>query len=249
MITIVVMVFLIGRGGSAERSTLSLASTDTGTAAAAEPERDPTPHFARYDDLILHLPVDPNELTAVAFHQASGELALHMTSLAPDADMELAAELKAVPPVQGTFLTDPDADDSDTTWQGCVLRLWRSGRTGMPDTAVDCGADPGTAVWSPVTGTVVRVKAYQLYDKYDDYEIHIRPDGSDDIDVVLIHVDDLRVAEGDRVKAGVTRIASVRMMSDRLNLQLGGYTANGGDHVHMQLNAIEDGTLSGTDGS
>ena len=67
---------------------------------------------------------------------------------------------------------------------------------------------------------------------------------------MLIHVDDVRVTQGDRVVAGVTRIAAVRKMSDRVNLQLGGYTTNGGDHVHMQLNAVEDDvTFSGADGS
>ena len=101
-------------------------------------------------------------------------------------------------------------------------------------------ADPGTAVWSPVTGVVVQVRPYRLYDRHDDFEIHIRPDGWSDVDVVLIHVEDVAVEAGGRVFAGATRIASVRKMSDKMEMQLAGYTSNGGDHVHLQLNLIED---------
>jgi murein DD-endopeptidase MepM/ murein hydrolase activator NlpD len=201
--------------------------------SAPIPEREPTPFFASYRSLQLRLPIDPDDLTALAFHQASGAAALSMTALVPDADMTLAAELKAVPPITTA------ADLPSSIWTGSCLRLWRSNRTGEPNTAADLGADPGTAVWSPVTGTVVEVKAYQLYGRHDDVEIHIRPDGWDDVDVVLIHVTDPVVETGDRVLAGATRLASVRKMSDKINMQLGGYTANGGDHVHVQLNKVE----------
>ncbi len=202
-------------------------------AVTMEPERDPTPCFAEEGSTRLHLAVDPTQLTALAFHQASGEAALPLTSLVPDADMALANELKAVPPL------DPNTEATDASvWNGLCLRLWRSNRTGLPDTAVDAGATPGTPVWSPVTGEVVQVRPYLLYDKYEDFEIHIRPEGRDDIDVVLIHVQDVKVEAGDTVKGGVTRLASVRQMSDKIDIQLAGYTANGGDHVHVQLNSV-----------
>jgi hypothetical protein len=175
------------------------------------------------------LAIDPAQLTALGFHQASGSAALHLTSLVPDADMTLANQLKAVPPVALEGV-------AEGVWEGTCLRLWRSNRGGMPDTAVDMGAEPGTAIWSPVSGEVVGVRPYMLYDKFEDYEIHIRPDGREDVDVVLIHVQDVVVEPGDKVKAGVTRLASVRKMSDKIDIQLGGYTANGGDHVHVQLN-------------
>lgn len=213
-------------------------SAPTVTANAAplaepEPERDPTALLAVEGETQLHLAVDPTQLTAVAFHQASGDHALAMTSLVPDADMTLAAQLKAVPPVP------EDAVFDDGVWRGLVLRLWRSGRGGEPNTAVDMGGDPGTPVWSPVTGTVVDVKPYLLYDAHEDFEIHIKPEGRDDVDVVLIHVTDVCVAPGDRVKGGVTQLATIRRMSDKIEIQLGGYTTNGGDHVHVQLNRIE----------
>lgn len=213
-------------------------------ATETAPERYPTPVFAEQQSTRLHLAIDAAQLTAVAFHQAAGDSALHLSSLVPDADMALAAELKAVPPVT------PQEGTDQGLWEGVCLRLWRSGRGGEPDTAVDMGADPGTPVWSPVTGVVVEVRPYLLYDKHEDYEIHIRPEGRDDVDVVLIHVTDVAVKAGDRVKGGVTQLAAVRRMSDKIDIQLGGYTTNGGDHVHVQLNRIAvGGALTATDGS
>jgi len=206
------------------------------TSEQAEPEREPTPLIAEEGGTRIHLAIDPNELTAVAFHQASGDYALHMTSLVPDADMVAAAELKTVPAVPENAVFD------DGVWHGCVLRLWRSNRRGEPDTALDMGAAPGTTVWAPVSGTVIEVRPYLLYEKYEDFEIHIRPEGRDDVDAVLIHVQDVMVRAGDTVTGGVTRIGAVRQMSDKMEIQLGGYTGGGGDHTHFQLNRYPAGS-------
>lgn len=223
--------------GGAEPGTQAEEAGSSSTMQAAvaeekerEPEREPTLLLAREGETDIRLAIDAEQLTAVAFHQASGEYALSMTSLAPDADMALAAELKSTPPL------DPATTVAEGVWPGLVLRLWRSGRGGMPDSALDMGADPGTPVYSPITGTVVAVTPYLLYQQHEDVEIHIRPKGRDDVDAVLIHVQDVQVEVGDRVKAGVTQLATVRKMSDRISSQLAGYTTNGGDHVHFQMN-------------
>ena len=205
-----------------------------GATSSTNAERDPTSLFASCSGLDLRLPVDPASITALAFHQASyGTNALHMTSLVPDADMALAEDRKEVQPASNA------ADLPDTVWAGTCLRLWRTNGTGLPDTAVDVGADPGTPVYAPVTGTVLKVKPYKLYDQFDDFQIHIQPDGRTDVVAVLIHVDDVSVAAGERVKAGVTRIAAVRKLSHKISdMQITGYTTNGGDHTHLQLNRV-----------
>lgn len=220
--------------GAGTDSTAASASTGT-----VEPQRDPTPLAATYESLEIRLPVDPSDITMVAFHQASGGAAVNLASQLAQVDAEALGEAIS------------SGETTSGVWAGTCIELWRSGRTGQPNTAIDVGTDPGTTVYSPVTGVVVSVIAYKLYDKYDDYEIHIRPDGYDTVEVVLIHVDDVVVAAGDTVTAGVTHIASVRKMSDKLELQLGGYTTNGGDHVHVQLNSVEaTGAGTGTgDGS
>lgn len=131
---------------------------------------------------------------------------------------------------------------------GSVVRMWRS-RPGKPDSAADVGAPPGSNVLAPVSGQVIKIKSYKLYGKYDDYEIHIRPDGRDDIDCVMIHVTDLSVTVGARVKAGVTRVATVRKLSNVIHDQLGDYATGSGDHVHLQFNNALDPRYKGLEGA
>ena len=213
-------------------------------ASVAEPDRDPTPRFAGVGSIDLYLPIDPLAITALAFHQASGDRAQSMTALVPDVPDPAAVDPEALAAQMA------EAADSGDVWGGVCLRLWRSGRGGEPDTAADVGAAPGTDVFSPVTGTIIEVRPYLLYEKHDDIEIHIRPDGAEDLDVVLIHVTDASVAVGDRVVGGVTRIAAVRQMSGLIELQLAGYTGDGGYHVHMQVNrAAQPGESDAPGGS
>lgn len=205
---------------------------------------DPTPFFANYRSLHLYLPVQVQSLTEIGFHQASGTKALHMESLLPDANMNVVAQNHSSGRVEPTATVGP------AVLTGSVLRMWRSNRRGAPDTAVDIGALPGTLVYAPVTGTVVQVRAYKLYDKYDDYEIHIQPNGWPEVDVVLIHVDNPTIKAGDRVIGGITNIAEVRKLSDRVTPQISAYTKDAGDHVHMQLNKLDvPGKLEKVDGS
>lgn len=206
----------------------------------------PTPFFATYRSLYLYLPIPADKLTELAFHQASGDQVLHMESLLPDANMTKAFNNK------GTG-RDPQPASPDGTPQkltGSVLRMWRSNRSGQPDTAADIGAAAGTPVCAPVTGEVIKVKPYKLYDKYDDYEIHIQPTGWPEIDLVLIHVDKVTVAEGDHVVGGVTPIATVRRLANRVTPQISAYMKSDGDHVHLQLNKMEvPGKLDAVGGS
>jgi len=193
---------------------------------------DPTPFFGSYRSLHLYLPVTVDSLTEIAFHQASGKTALHIDSLLPDANMNVVAQN------HGSGRTVPTQTVEPAVLTGSVLRMWRSNRRGAPDTAADIGALPGTLVYAPVTGTVLQVRPYKLYEKYDDYEIHIQPNGWKDVDVVIIHVDSPSVKAGDRVVGGITRIAIVRKLSDRVTPQIAAYTKDRGDHVHLQLNQV-----------
>lgn len=197
----------------------------------------PTPLFASYRSLRLRLLVRPEDMTRIAYHQASGSTALAITSLLPDAEAAPAQRTAEAPATDAAEVYSAEQDDA-TVLRGNVLRLWRSGRHGFPDTAADIGADPGTPVYAPVSGKIIAVRAYRLYERWPDFEVHIQPDGWPEVDAVLIHVSGVVVRRGDRVEAGTTRVASVRKLSDRVNNQLAGYTDNGGDHVHLQLNRM-----------
>lgn len=243
---LVIAVFVVGwktatPGTTAALTDLVMPSTKPSIlptlAEQDEPEGPATPLFATYRSLELHLTVAEEDLTELAFHQAAGPNALPMESILPDADPELADHKR------GTNRVIPERDPDATeraVLTGEVIRMWRASRTGPPDNAVDIGALAGAAVYAPVDGIVIEVKPYLLYGVHEDIEIHIQPLGWPEIDLVIIHVTDPTVAAGDLVVGGVTRLASVRLLSDRVNHQLADYTPDAGDHIHMQLNRVEE---------
>ncbi len=202
----------------------------------SRPAADPTPLFAAFKDVGLHVPVPDGTLTEIAFHQASFTYAQHLVTKVPTFPTNKARDKR------GTGRSaEATAADAQGWLTGSVLRLWRS-RPGKPDSAADVGAPAGTPVLSPVSGEILKVKAYKLYSKYPDFEVHIRPTGHDDLDVVLIHVTDPRVAQGDQVIGGVTQVGAVRKLSNKLHLQLADYTRDPGDHTHVQVNRVKPGT-------
>lgn len=229
-----------------ELATASQAFARTGAPAAGTPVARPaegatlaTPYFASYKSLKLRLPVSVQDLTEIGFHQASYPYARHLKTHLDDADMGDAKRNRT---------TDRDksaqSNAADAYLVGETLRMWRS-RPGKPDSAVDVGADPGSPVYAPVSGTVVKVKRYKLYNTYDDYEIHIRPDGHPTLDVVVIHIDDVAVTPGNRVVGGVSKLAVVRKLAKSVGSQLTSYTKNGGHHTHIQVNDATDPRYKG----
>ena len=215
-----------------------------------------TPVFASYGGMRMHLPIAPSAITAVAFHQASYNDALPMEILVPvvsgatwkagaaERAAQAASLTATAASVAATTTTTTTATISAATdlWQGQVLRLFRSGRTGSPNTAVDVGGQPGTMVVAPVDGVVAQVKPYKLYNKYDDYEIHIAPTGATDFEVVMLHIDGPVVKVGDKVTGGRTQIGVVRNLARYETLQLGEYTPGAkGDHTHVQFNRLKPG--------
>ncbi|MBI5231222.1 MAG: hypothetical protein HY876_03550 [Coriobacteriales bacterium] len=203
-----------------------------------KPGPDPTPIFASYRGLDLHVPVGPTAITEIGFHQAARDYALHMTTDLKVADSDKVKRTKST----GKRTIKGKGDSAKLS--GCCLRMWRD-RPGKPDSAVDVGGKPGAVVYAPVTGKVRRIRHYKLYGRLADWEIHIQPDDDPDVDVVLIHVDDLKIKPGQRVEAGVTRIAKIRKISGVINSQLDEYTDDGGNHVHMQLNDTTRGDYKG----
>jgi murein DD-endopeptidase MepM/ murein hydrolase activator NlpD len=212
----------------------------TATAAGDEtPAVAPTPAFASFRGTQLLLPVPVADITVVAFHQSSFNDSYKMTPLVTIRSAT-RAKADAATSGDGGSASGQDAD-SKGVWTGWALSLWRSNVAGKSNTALDCGAAPGTPVFSPVSGTVMRIRRYKLYGKYDDFEFQIKPDAWRDVDVIVLHVTDPVVAAGARVTAGVTRIASVRNLKAHVpGLQLRTYTKEGGDHTHVQINKLPE---------
>lgn len=74
--------------------------------------------------------------------------------------------------------------------------------------AADIVADPQAEIRSPVTGTVIRGGSYVLYCNNPDHFVVISPDARPEWEVKILHMNNLQVASGDRVTAGVTVLSS-----------------------------------------
>lgn len=223
------------RGSSPAAAVWSVVATSTAPAAS-----DPTPAFASFRDVRLLMPVPAAAATVIAFHQSSFSDSYAMKPLVAirstaDAKAAADAERAGGPPVKVSGATS----DADGVWTGTAVEVWRSNVNGKMDSALDCGAPPGTPVFAPLSGTVMRVRAYKLYGRYSDFEIQVRPDAFNDVDLFILHVTGPQVAEGAHVIAGVTQIASVRNLASKISgLQLRSYTTEGGNHTHVQLNKV-----------
>lgn len=207
----------------------------------------PTPYIAECDGVMLHSAVRVDQLTEVLIHNASYDYALPLTTqLAEATNTEVIAN----------HGTDRDASQQPTgdAWlTGEFIRCFRSTNAGPTLSAIDCGGPVGATVYAPVSGTVLKVTEYSLYNNeaYPDIQIHIQPEGRPDLDVVLIHLTDAVVSEGDTVVAGSTPIAAIRDVYAYIGdeMQLKDYTAQGdnGNHTHIQVNDVNNKEYHGLD--
>jgi hypothetical protein len=101
--------------------------------------------------------------------------------------------------------------------------------------AADIVVDPGAELRAPVTGTVIRGGTYTLYCDHVDEYLVIEPDGHPGWEVKLLHFEGLQVGKGQRVQAGVTRVAShARVLP--FESQVDDFTAKPSwPHVHVEL--------------
>jgi murein DD-endopeptidase MepM/ murein hydrolase activator NlpD len=193
----------------------------------------PTPLIAEYQGFEIHSPISANHITEIEFHQASYDTALRLTPLVTIVDAEEVAEkhgTKHVPIDQQPTGDNPLIAEAVSTW--------RLDSVGDEMTSVDVGALAGTDVYAPVTGTVVKIRTYSLFGVIDDFEVHIQAPGHPELDIVLLHVENLSIKVGDKVQGGCTPIAKVRNIGDVIDNNLSNFTAPGdpGNHCHVQIN-------------
>jgi len=108
-------------------------------------------------------------------------------------------------------------------------------------TACDVHSKTGATVYSPVNGTVVVAKAYQLYGQYPDLMVKIVIDGHADYQMECLHMSQLLVAAGQRVEAGKTPIGLVRDLVPYFFSGPNPYTREEGNHSHIQINYAPPG--------
>lgn len=205
----------------------------------------PTPIMAESKGVELHCAVSMDDLTEILIHNASYDYALPITTKLTEATNTKVMKN------HGTGRDKASQPTGDEWMTGEFIRTFRSTNAGPRMSAIDCGAAAGSQVYAPVSGTVVLVKQYKLYDKYDDYIVHIQPDGKPNLDVCMIHLTDPTVQAGDQVIAGVTPVAKVRDVYALIGeqMQLKEYTAEGdnGNHTHIQVNNAKAKDYHGLD--
>jgi hypothetical protein len=198
--------------GMAERSVSATTSVGTSTSAV----------FARLKKygVPMHFPASADEMLAVGFHQSWN---LNGTDMVPQLPVHAKDKYEAT---KKALASDPNLK---------LFEMMSRGRGSSEYSAADCAVKPGATILSPVTGTVTLVKKYRLEGKYDDYRVEIKADGAAPVRVVLIHIQDIRVKEGQRVSGGVSPIATVRHLL--IDSQVNRYLPWPADHSHVQINA------------
>lgn len=162
--------------------------------AVARAEAEQADVFAVVDGLDLRLP--GQRIVTIGYHEAREE---HL-DLAP----------------RGTAVANhglgPTPTSSDAGHDYVILPT--RGREGSPTSAVDVVLPAGEDVLAPISGRVVSVAPYLLYDEHEDLQVQIVPDGRPDLVVTLYHVDQVRVRIGQHVTAGETVIAGTARVFD-----------------------------------
>ena len=107
------------------------------------------------------------------------------------------------------------------------------GRPNSATTAVDIVLAPGDPVRSTVTGTIVEVRPYLLYNEYADNRVEIIPAGHPDLRVTMIHMTGVEVSAGQQVVGGETVLAAGANQFPFLS-HIDGYI-DGERHAHVHV--------------
>lgn len=156
-----------------------------------EPAGAPVLPFARVEGATISLP--STDVLLVGYHEASLPGALAMEPVG-----------QGLSNANTTRITLPADDEHGAPYHVMSSR----GRVLPPTSAVDLVMRDDDPVLSPVDGVVTEVRPYALYEQYPDARIEIQPDDAPHLRLVMIHVDGVRVAAGDRVTTGVTELAA-----------------------------------------
>ncbi len=184
-------------------------------AAARQPARI---SLAGASEIQLMLPVYEQQVTAIGYHPVEGD---NLIPLNPNGRQ-----------LNGSFISNLGLMTADNG-PGYFL-MSEGGRFGSPTCSIDIGAPAGTVIFAPVDGTVAGIRSYNLKGECPDMEVKIQPQFQTNMLVVMTHMDSIQATLGQPVRAGETRLGSVRQLDGCIEQQLSRYTYDSGNHVHMQ---------------
>ena len=199
-----------------DRSTGTSRDDDLGV-VAAEPR---TEAFAGYHELTLVLP--DRAPVAVCYHEA----------VYPDA-VELEPIGSCRRNANRTKFDPPPSEPGP----GYIVMSSR-GRGTPATSAVDLVLRRRTPVLAPVSGRVVKLRRYR-YEGTHDIRIEVAPPEAPELRVVVIHVDDVQVRQGDELFAGETILGVPRVFG--FTSQIDYYVPGRNPHVHVEVKHLAEG--------
>jgi hypothetical protein len=130
-----------------------------------------------------------------------------------------------------------DGAQHQTAVEGAARWFVQEGRDRDTDLqgAADIVVEPDREVRVPVTGTVLRAGTYTLYcDNVDQYAV-IEPDARPGWEVKVLHIEGLALTVGQRVEAGVTRLADHARVLPFASTVEDDTAVPGWPHVHVEV--------------
>ena len=170
----------------------------------------------------LSSPVRPEELTGLGYHP-EGESFLEMSPRGENLSGNV---------LLGLFR----GDTAEKIRYNLMPPAERPGpRTG----ALDVGAEAGTPVYAPVTGTIVAIRPDPVLQEGANV-VEIKPADNPDVrvSVSLVQQIDEEVGPHSPVEAGMTEIGSVADSAKVLRPQLASYASGSGNHVTVSVSRV-----------
>lgn len=192
-------------------------------ASTHEPARIP---LAAAGEIKLMLPIFEQEVTAVGYHPVDGD---NLITLNPNGRQLNGSIISSLGQV------------SQTDGPGYFL-MEEGGRFGTATCSLDVGAPSGTVVFAPVDGIIAGIRTYNLRGECPDTEVRIQPQYQSNMLVVMTHMGNIQATLGQPVRAGETRLGSVRALDGCIEQRLSRYTYDSGNHVHLQVEYINTRT-------
>jgi hypothetical protein len=208
------------RAGDDAEPAVELARPDP---AELAPDGRPTLQLlATTGGLRLEVPIRQTRITAIVYHGVGERRTMALEPAGQQLNQSFLAGIAE------RLFGSPEAGP----------RFYVDGSAPGPDTgSVDVGAPAGTSIWSPVDGTVVGIRPYIINGRQWGSVLQLRPSEAPSAIVTLTNLRRARgVAVGTNLVAGRSRLGAVHDLSEAIDQNLARFTADAGNHVHVEVN-------------
>lgn len=173
-------------------------------------------------NITIYLPGCYRDIAGIGYHEARHERAFPLEPLGyllkNDNTYKVDVALDSKAPLPTYFIMETRYEPQSAT------------------SAVDVAMKEGASVLAPVSGVVTKVESKILYGYYDDTQIEIMPPKCQDVRVVIVHVKQVKVNQGDTVKQGKTVLGVPRDYREHFQSEIDDYVKPAHPHVQIQVN-------------